>query len=131
MIIDTDFVILYLKKDPKTLEKFRELIENNKQSKIYTTHVSAWELYRGAYISSRKEENLRKINKFLSYLPILPFTEEIDKRFGMLFVKLENDGKRIGVMDTLIASIALEYNLPVVTRNVKHFEKTEVMIETW
>lgn len=111
------------------MEKFNELIQARVQ--IFSTHVTVWELYKGAYTSSKKEENLIKIKKFLHYIPILPFTDEIDINFVELLVKLEKDGYRIGAMDTLIASIALEHDLPILTRNVKHFEKTGAKIETW
>lgn len=129
MIIDTDFAIWYLKKDKKTLEKFETLIKERR--KVYTTHVTVWELYKGAYYSSKQNENLKKITKFLQFIPVLPFTLEIGKRFAELFVSLEQKGERIGEMDTLISAIALEYGYPILTRNMKHFEKTNVIIETW
>jgi len=129
MIVDTDFAIWFLKKDKKTLEKFNKLIES--KVRIYTTHITAWELYKGAYMSSKKEDNVIKVKKFLKYIPILPFTQEIDERFASLHVKLEENGNRIGVMDTLIASIALEHDFPVLTRNITHFEKTGIKIESW
>ena len=83
------------------------------------------------HMHPRHEENLKKITKLLEYIPILPFTLEIGKRFAELFVNLELKGERIGEMDTLISAIALEYGHPILTRNVKHFEKTNVMIEMW
>ena len=129
MIIDTDFAIWYLKKDKKTMEKFEDLIQ--KGVKIYSTHITVWELFKGAYYSSKQKENLEKVENFLNYIPILPFTREIGNRFASLFVKLEKDGNRIGEMDTLVASITLEYGYPILTRNIKHFDKTNVMIETW
>ena len=129
MIIDTDFAIWFLKKDKDTMEKFETLL--NSGTKIYTTHVTVWELYKGAYYSSKIEENIEKVNTFLQYIPILPFTREIGNRFAKLFVSLEKNGDRIGEMDTLIASIALEYGYPILTRNVKHFQKTDTKIDTW
>jgi tRNA(fMet)-specific endonuclease VapC len=129
MIIDTDFAIWYLKKDKKTLEKFDALISEG--IKIYTTHVTVWELYKGAYYSSKTQENLKKITTFLQYIPVLPFSLEIGKRFADLYATLEQKGEKIGEMDTLISAIAIEYDYPILTRNVKHFEKTEAKIETW
>jgi len=43
--------------------------------------------------------------------------------------ELNQKGKSIGVMDTLIASIALVYNLPLVTRNRSHFDRTGLRFE--
>jgi len=34
-------------------------------------------------------------------------------------------------MDTLIASVALVYNLPLVTKNRSHFDKAGIMITDW
>lgn len=81
--------------------------------------------------SSKKVENISLLEELCSFFEILPFTEAIDKRFGSLLHTLERKGHPIGVMDTLIASIGLEYDLPVLTRNIKHFEKAGVKIETW
>lgn len=71
------------------------------------------------------------IEKLCGFFEILPFTEAIDKRFGSLLHTLEREGQPIGVIDTLIVSIGLEYDLPILTRNTKHFEKTGIKIETW
>lgn len=52
---------------------------------------------------------------------ILPLTITIAKRWGRLSGDLGHDGA-----DLMIAATALDHNLVVVTRNVRHFEPTRV-----
>jgi predicted nucleic acid-binding protein len=51
----------------------------------------------------------------------LPVTEPIAKRLGLWTGEAEAKGIAIEMADGLIASTAVEYDLIVVTRNVKDF----------
>jgi len=129
LLLDSDFLILILRKDPKAISKLEEM--KDKSENIAISHVNLWELYKGAYRSSRQEEEIKRVSSLVSFFTLLEFTKKIDQEFGRLLNQLNRDGKTIGVLDTLIASIALNYNITVVTKNVKHFEKTGVKIESW
>jgi len=129
MILDTDFLIPLLRKDPTVVALLQALAEEGQS--IFITHVNLWELYQGAFKSKKVEENLREVEDLIQNYEILSFSQASDKRFGELIGKLEKEGTPIGVLDTLIASIALEHNTYVVTRNVEHFAKTGVQIKTW
>ena len=121
MILDTDFLIAVIRKDESAIN----FIENNLDSNVElcVTHVNLWELYQGVFKSDKIQENLLEVNELLNYFKIIDFTKEIGIRFGKLINDLRKDGKQIGVMDTLIASVALENNLMIVTRNIKHFQR--------
>jgi tRNA(fMet)-specific endonuclease VapC len=43
--------------------------------------------------------------------------------FGRIVGHLQSKGTAIGDVDTLIGAVALETGHPVVTRNVRHFER--------
>lgn len=129
MLLDTDFVIDLLRDKPDAKHLLKELAEST--NALFLSHVSLWELYQGVYKSNEIEKNLVTIDELVDYFEILPFTKDVDKRFGRLKGYLEKRGEAIGVMDTLIASIALEYNLTVVTKNKKHFERTGVKVRSW
>jgi toxin FitB len=53
---------------------------------------------------------------------ILPVTQSIAERWGVLEAQQELAGLPFGVADGMIAATALEHGLTVVTRNTKHFE---------
>lgn len=129
MILDTDFLIAVIRKDESAVN----FIENNLNLdvELFITHVNLWELYQGVFKSEKVNQNLLEVNELISHFTILEFSKESAIRFGKLINDLRKNGKQIGVMDTLIASIALEHNLKIVTRNTKHFELTGVVIESW
>ena len=54
---------------------------------------------------------------------ILPVDTRVGRRWGGLSARIGNEGA-----DLLIAATALEHGLVVVTRNIRHFERTGVEI---
>ncbi len=129
MILDTDFLIPLLNHDQRAIQFLEELVKTN--NPIFITHINLWELYQGAFKSKKVAENLADIERIIDDFEVLPFTPAIDRRFAELFTQLERQGKQIGVMDTLIASFALEHNDAIVTRNIEHFTQTNVRIHSW
>ncbi len=59
---------------------------------------------------------------------ILPVTEEIAERWGVLAAEAKLRGIGLSVVDGLIAATALEHDLMLVTRNAKDFVKLGVTI---
>ncbi|MHA2247412.1 MAG: type II toxin-antitoxin system VapC family toxin [Candidatus Hodarchaeales archaeon] len=129
MILDTDFLIDVLRRRQSAIEKLTELRDSPEE--LFVTHINLCELYRGAYQSKNIQENLVEIDTLLNYLGILPFTQTADQRFGELITQLEKQGRKIGEMDTLIASLALDQGQMILTRNIKHFKQTGVAIATY
>lgn len=129
MILDTDFLIDVLRRRQSAIEKLTKIRDSPEE--LFLTHINLCELYRGAYQSKNVQKNLLEIETLLNYLGILPFTRTADQRFGELSAHLEKEGKQIGEMDTLIASLALDQGQTILTRNVKHFNQTGVTIATY
>jgi predicted nucleic acid-binding protein len=127
--LDTDFLVGLLRNDPRALDYLKKLIKTPSDLRI--THVTLWELYQGVYKSSRPETGLKQTEELLEFFNVIPFTQGIARRFGNLVNDLKRQGTPVGVMDTLIAGVALENNLTIVTRNRKHYEKTGVQIIDW
>ncbi len=129
VILDTDFLIKILRNDKKAKDHLEKLL--SEPNEISITHVTLWELYQGVYKSSKIEHNLKETEELIEFLDVLPFTQSVARKFGFLLNDLNKKGTPIGVMDTLIASVALVYNLPLVTKNRSHFDKTGIMITDW
>lgn len=129
MILDTDFLIAIIRKDPSAIT----FIENNLDSNVglFITHINLWELYQGVFKSEKISDNFQEITELVENFQIIEFTKDTAIRFGKLINYLRKNGKQIGVMDTLLASIALEHDYKIITRNNKHFQLTGVKIELW
>lgn len=57
---------------------------------------------------------------------ILPVTEQIADRWGLLAARAQSQGKPVHVIDGLLAATALDHNLIFVTRNVQDVDPTGV-----
>jgi predicted nucleic acid-binding protein len=68
------------------------------------------------------------MDEILDWFETLPFGASTARMFGLLYGSLRSQGKEIGVMDTLIASVALEHNEVVISRNIKHFSRVPGLV---
>jgi tRNA(fMet)-specific endonuclease VapC len=94
--------------------------------------IVKFELYFGAYNSSRVEENLEILRKFLGDLVSLPFDGQAAEICGRLRSDLKAAGTPIGSYDMQIAAIALAHDLTLITHNTKEFKRVEgLSIEDW
>ena len=59
---------------------------------------------------------------------ILPFDHLAGDIYGVLAARLQKGGMNIDQNDAMIAAIALRYDIPVATRNVKHFAPCGVAV---
>jgi predicted nucleic acid-binding protein len=63
---------------------------------------------------------------------ILPVTQAIAERWGMLNGKRRLAGWPLSMADGLIAATALEHGLVVVTRNIRDFEELAIaLVSPW
>lgn len=75
---------------------------------------------------------LRKIEEFLSKVPVLPFDVPADSEYGSLRAELEAVGRPIGSNDLLIAAHACALGATVVTANVSEFRRVRGLnVENW
>jgi len=59
---------------------------------------------------------------------LLPVTQAISNRWGVLAARSQQQGRPLGNIDGLLAATALEHGLTVATRNTRHFEGLGVTI---
>ena len=101
-------------------------------SQLTTTPVNAFELFLGAWRSSRRESNMLKIMGLLDRLKMLDLDSEAAYEASRVADALYRAGAPIGLQDTLVAGIALRHGEALVTRNVGHFGRvTGLRVEPW
>jgi predicted nucleic acid-binding protein len=103
--LETDFLIALIRKDKYALKKLRNLLAEGER--ITTTPINASELFKGAYLSERVDENLKAVSGILDRLKLLDFTFRAAKHYGEIYSELKEKGELIGDMDILVASITL------------------------
>lgn len=99
---------------------------------LNTTSINIAELFFGAYLSERLDENTKAIYNLISKLNVISFTASHGKIYGQIRADLQKRGTLINELDKFIAYIAIESEQTLITRNIKHYEKiNQVQIETW
>jgi len=111
-LVDTDVIIDYLKGVKSVRYLFRSV-----RFDIYCSVLSKKELLSKTGLS---ESERKRIVVLLSRLKVLKIDNEINKKYTLLMNKY---GERQGsIADYIIAATAWAKNLPLLTRNKRHFE---------
>ena len=125
--LDTDFWVGLLRGNPEAIERLRSLAEID--APISTTIITVCELYKGACLSKKVEQNKREIESKLRLVNILDLSEDAAKTFGELMLELS--GREIGDLDTLIASICLANNEALITNDEHFYRIPDLSVEGW
>lgn len=117
VVADTDLVIDFLRgRDPGAASVRRWLEEG----RLRLSAVAAFELRIGADFTGRGDEMGALLGRRTLPLDVLAALHA-----GEVFARLRADGLDIGVKDALQAGICRRFELPLATRNVRHFERVE------
>ncbi|MBE9058661.1 PIN domain-containing protein [Sphaerospermopsis sp. LEGE 08334] len=124
-------------------------IRKGKNSQVITRAIAYKAIFKQYTISVitvaevikgwRKLNRNDRIQEFLIDLPqmeILSLEQKSAELSGLIYADLEKTGQPIGLADVLIASIAIENNLILVTGNTKHYQKIQLLgyplqIDNW
>jgi len=130
VILDTDFIIGYLRKVPKVIEILSKYKQN--ETELKTTIINMGELYKGAFLSTKLNENLEKIEEFFKNIIVLDLNIEIMKIYAKISADLRIKGEKVGDFDELIASITIYHNETLITRNIRHYERIhQISLQNW
>jgi len=119
VILDTDTLIALLNGEPDADKAIRSLEEKDEQ--VATTIISAYEIIRGAYVSSSPERNIAEVNELLLNIEILDLTLKACEEASKIYKDLRKKGRLIGEYDVLIAGIAQAHSMTIMTRDA-HFK---------
>jgi len=118
-LLDTDWVVYYLRGHQRIVEKIKVYQEEGMGISI----VTLAELKGGVYCSNNPERAREGLNNFLSFVKVLPINGEICEYYGREYARLRQIGQLIGGFDLLIAVTCLINNLTLLTNNEGHFKK--------
>ena len=120
-LVDTDWVIHYLKGRRAFVERLRMLREQG----LAISVINLGELYEGVYGATEPEKREQGLKDFLQGVTILGLDEETCRIFGRERQRLRRAGNLPGDMDLFIGATALRHKLTVLTNNRNHFERIE------
>lgn len=128
-LLDTNICIYLINnRFPQLNQKLADL----EPDEVVLSSIVVSELRYGAENSSKKAENHKTLDFFLSAFEVLDYDVKAADVYGRIRSALKNSGTPIGAVDTFIAAHALSEDLTLVTNNVKQFENvSNLKIENW
>lgn len=118
ILADTDVLIDYLTDAEPVASQVDAYVDGDS---LQTSAVTCFELLSGAQENERGDATRR----LLAAVAVLPLDREAATRAAAVRQQMARSGYSIPMADSLIAGIALANNLPLLTRNQKHFERIE------
>lgn len=98
---------------------------------VFVLVIVLGELYFGAQKSTQVESNIQKIDEFAISNAILGCDTETAQEYGVVKKGLKSKGRPIPENDIWIASIAIQHNLNLITRDTHFNDIDSLKITTW
>ena len=128
-MLDTN-IIIYAVRHPDS--GIRAVLRKHLGKDLCISAITFAELEYGIRKSNQPRKNRISIENFLSGIPILDFDLEAARHFGDIYACLEQEKRRIGDRDTLIAAHARSLGYTIVTHNTREFQRVEnLVVEDW
>ena len=122
-LLDTNVCIDVLRGRADVIARLQECAPDD----LGVSVVTGFELIQGAGRAPEKyrKEETRKVSAFLAKIRQVGFDESCAVRAGEINAGLLNRGTPVSVTDVFIAATAMEIGMPVVTSNLRDFDKIE------
>lgn len=114
LIIDSDVIIDFLRRQSTTL------LEALTHFSCHLTSVTVYEIEVTAIKSVRQAEQFEQV---LPWLTVLPLDSTAARQAAVIQRTLQQQGQVIGLPDTMIAGICLAQQMPLLTRNTRHYQR--------
>jgi len=121
-LIDTDILSYFLNGDEKVTAKVQEYLVH--YNKLLFSQITYFEILAGLEYKQANRQ-IRKFELFTSKCSILTLTKNSLNVSAKVYGELRRKGIQIGTPDLLIAGIAIDQNLILVTNNDKHYRPIE------
>ena len=123
-MLDTTFVIDFLRDSPEAVGRLRRLFEEGDEPLVTSVVVS--EAWTGA--RHPDDDDLARFLQFIEYVHPDPPTARLA---GTWRATARLAGRTVSVADALIAATAHDQGAAVLTRNVRDFAPMPVRVETY
>lgn len=133
-LLDTDILSEVLKaKNPSVVERAKQYQAEYKRFTI--SAITVMEVVKGLHQAGRADA-LEKFLKSVKSSNVLALDQSCAEMAGKIYGDLERTGQPVGRADPMIAAIAIQHNLTLVTGNVEHYQRIQKLgyslkLENW
>jgi len=122
LCFDTDVLIDYFRGPSDTTKQLMKKVHERKFLACTTT-INSFEVWLGVYLAPKPEVLIGKTEEIMDQLEIINFNYDASVEAGRILATLRKKGQVIEIRDLFVGSIAKVSEIPLVTRNVKHYER--------
>jgi len=128
-LIDTDILSYYLRGDEIVVENFKLYLQY--YDLIEISLITYYEV-TGGLLAKNALKQLAVFEEFITENLVLPMSERSARISAEIYSTLRNNGNVVDDIDLLIAGIAIDNDLVLVTNNENHFGRIpELKVENW
>lgn len=128
-LIDTDILSYYFKGNPKVIGRFESYLGIFDSIEICI--ITYYEITSGL-LAKKALRQLQVFEQFVDENKIVPLSEKSSKISAEIYASLRQSGNIVDDIDLLIAGVAIENEMVLVTNNEKHFGRIpNLKIENW
>lgn len=128
-ILDTDSISYFFRGIPQVTERVDHYPKEH--GFINISVVTYYEVLNGLLYKDAKKQ-LAKFEEFVQLNNVLPLSANAAQIAANIYARLRKTGNVIGHNDVLIAGIAIEHDMVLITNNSNHFNRiAELEIDNW
>ena len=129
VLIDTDILSYYFKGDKEVIKNFELYLQHHDLIEI--SIITYYEIL-GGLLAKNALKQLSIFEDFVIDNLVIPMTDNSAKISAELYSTLRQSGKPVDDIDLLIAGIAIDNELTLVTNNESHFNRIPgLKIDNW
>ncbi|MFA4885600.1 MAG: type II toxin-antitoxin system VapC family toxin [Desulfotomaculaceae bacterium] len=119
-LLDTTALIDFFRGNRETIDLLSKLTE---EAPLAACPITVSEVFSGV-----RPGELARVEEFMEALVFYPISYKASRRAGIYRRAYMQEGISLSLSDTIIASVAIENSLILVTKNLKHFPMSELSV---
>lgn len=122
-LLDTDMLSEVMRaRNPQVVQKVADY--KSAQGALTISTITVMEIVKGFHKVGRQDA-IERFRQSLSSTEVLPFDQTSAEIAGRIYADLEKQGQPIGRADPMIAAIAIQNSLVLVTGNTDHYRRIQ------
>lgn len=105
--------------------------EHRSGNRFITCYPVLCELEVGMQQTKEPEEYRRRLHQLLRHLRLWPLDDETTKAYGTIYHQLRTNGRALSQVDMMLAAMARQHQLKVLTTDLDFQALTDIRTENW